>query len=99
LVVTGPSFRKRCAARGGYRQAMGRSSEKSVPTGKSCAFRQCGKALYGNIVCFIKGKRLAGYMELTDIAGRCLVMRSGKNAGGPVMLTARTSCLITEVPG
>lgn len=90
----GPSLREWCVASGDCRQTMGRRSEKRGPTGKVCGFRKCDKVLYGDIVCFIKGKRFTGCMELMDITGRSLNMKSRKYAGGLVRLSARTSCLI-----
>ena len=62
-------LRKKCIAKGDYKQTRGIMSEEKMPTGKIYGFRKFDKVKYLGQKYFIKGRMSSGYAFLMDIDG------------------------------
>ena len=85
-------------AKGDYQLRSGQRSEKEIPTGKLMGIKKFDKVASQGTIGFVKGRMSKGYAILMDIDGKKLELKPIPKLKNLKRITARKSCLISQIP-
>lgn len=91
-------YKKVNISRGDYKQTFGGYSEKRLLTGKIQGFRKFDKVLWNKKEYFIQGKMSTGYAKLMDIDQNPIPLKPMPKFSKMNRVSARKSCLISQIP-